>query len=49
MDKLKEQENQINDINQRIADAEAMVIINDNVDATMSAPVMDATSDELPF
>lgn len=49
MDKLKEQENQINDINQKIAEAEAMVIINDNVDATMSAPVMDATSDELPF
>lgn len=49
MDKLKEQENQINDINQKIADAEAMVIINDNVDVTMSVPVMDATSDELPF
>lgn len=49
MDKLKEQENQVNDINQKIADAEAMVIINNNVDATMSAPVMDATSDELPF
>ena len=49
MDKLKEQENQINDINQKIADAEAMVIINDNVDVTMSTPVMDATSDELPF
>lgn len=49
MDKLKEQDNQINDINQKIADAEAMTIINDNVDATMSAPVMDATSDELPF
>lgn len=49
MDKLKEQENQIDDINQKIADAEAMVMINNNVDATMSAPVMDATSDELPF
>lgn len=49
MDKLKEQENQINDINQKIADAEAMTIINDNVDVTMSVPVMDATSDELPF
>lgn len=49
MDKLKEQENQINDINQKIANAEAMVIINDNVDVTMSTPVMDATSDELPF
>lgn len=49
MDKLKEQENQINDINQKIAEAEAMAIINDNVDVTMSAPVMDATSDELPF
>ena len=49
MDKLKEQENQINDINQKIAEAEAMVIINDNVDVAMSAPVMDATSDELPF
>jgi hypothetical protein len=49
MDKLKEQENQVNDINQKIADAEAMVIINNNVDVTMSAPVTDATSDELPF
>lgn len=49
MDKLKEQENQINDINQKIADAEAMTIMNDNVDVTMSTPVMDATSDELPF
>ena len=49
MDKLNEQENQINDINQKIADAEAMAIINDNVDVTMSTPVMDATSDELPF
>ena len=49
MDKLKEQENQIDDINQKIADAEAMVMINNNVDATMSTPVMDATSDELPF
>lgn len=49
MDKLKEQENQINDINQKIADAEAMAIINDNVDVIMSTPVMDATSDELPF
>lgn len=49
MDKLNEQENQINDINQKIADAEAMTIINDNVDATMSIPVMDATSEELPF
>lgn len=49
MDKLKEQEKQIDDINQKIADAEAMVMINNNVDATMSAPVMDATSDELPF
>lgn len=49
MDKLNEQENQINDINQKIADAEAMVMINNNVDVTMSTPVMDATSDELPF
>lgn len=49
MDKLKEQENQVDDINQKIADAEAMTIINDNVDVTMSVPVMDATSDELPF
>ena len=49
MDKLNEQENQINDINQKIADAEAMTIINDNVDATMTIPVMDATSEELPF
>jgi hypothetical protein len=49
MDKLKEQENQVNDINQKIVDAEAMVIINNNVDVTMSAPVTDATSDELPF
>lgn len=49
MDKLKEQDNQINDINQKIADAEAMTMINNNVDVTMSTPVMDATSDELPF
>ena len=49
MDKLKEQENQINDINQKIAEAEAMAIINNNVDVTMSVPVVDATSDELPF
>jgi hypothetical protein len=49
MDKLKEQENQVDDINQKIADAEAMVMINNNVDVTMSTPVMDATSDELPF
>lgn len=49
MDKLKEQENQINDINQKIAEAEATTMINNNVDVTMSAPVMDATNDELPF
>ena len=49
MDKLKEQDNQINDINQKIADAEAMTMINNNVDVTRSTPVMDATSDELPF
>ena len=49
MDKIKEHEEQINDINQKIADAEAMTIINNNVDTTMSIPVTDATSDELPF
>ena len=49
MDKIKEHEDQINDINQKIADAEAMTMINNNVDTTMSTPVMDATSEELPF
>ena len=49
MDKIKEHEDQINDINQKIADAEAMTMINNNVDTTMSIPVMDATSEELPF
>lgn len=49
MDKIKEHEDQINDINQKIADAEAMTIINNNADTTMSIPVMDATNDELPF
>ena len=47
--KIEKLQNQINDINQKIADAEAMVMINNNVDATMSTPIMDATSDELPF
>ena len=49
MDKIKEHEDQINDINQKIADAEAMTMINNNVDTTMSIPVTDATSEELPF
>lgn len=48
-EKRDERQDAIDDINMKIADAEAMTMITNNVDVTMSAPVMDATSDELPF
>lgn len=48
-EKQDERQDAIDDINMKIADAEASVIINNNIDPNLSIPVMDATSDELPF
>ena len=48
-EKQDERQDAIDDINMKIADAEACIIMNNNIDPNFSTPVVEATTDELPF